>query len=468
MREKKLSKKLMAILLILIAIAIIIIAFVGIYVQQLNKLKNIVPDATYSSEIDGAIEYRLSVDNTEEETEVYVDDEGNIRGEVADGISTSGEEWENNTGFTIESQVIRQNSDDVLNAENYEKTKEIIETRLDSMGATDYSIRLDDQTGYMVVELSENDDIDYLYGTAVCSIGKVEVIDYQTGVVLIDDSHIESASVYPYSADGITYTVFLNLQFDEEGAQILNDISTEYIAYTNSEGESVTDYISINIDDSSIYTTYFGEEYTDSVISVPLGSNISDEETLNAYTESARSIATIINLEELPVVYTQDNSGYLIQSSIDDNVLLVLKVVLIVLLILITIIFIIKYKFKGFLAGIFNAAFIGLLILVLKVLSIVISISSIISIGLLVILNILFMKKYLDNLKNGVENSYLQTLKSFYSVTFPIIIVAFIYTMFSVNASITGIGMTLFWGLLVQIILNTIISRYVLSNINKK
>ena len=318
MGKKTLSKKLMAILLTLISIAIIVIAFVGIYMQQLNKLKNIVPDATYSSEIDGAIEYRLSVDNTEEEAEVYVDDEGNIRGEVANGNSTSSEDWENNTGFTIESQIIRQNSDDVLNAENYEKTKEIIEKRLDSMGATDYAIRLDDNTGYMVVELSENDDINYLYETAVCTTGKIEVIDYQTGVVLIDDSHIVSASVYPYSQDGITYTIYLNIEFDEEGAQILNDISTEYIAYTNDNGESVTDYVSITMDGSSIYTTYFGEEYTDSAISVPLGSNISDEDTLNAYIESAQSIATIINLEELPVIYTQDNTGYLIQSNIDD------------------------------------------------------------------------------------------------------------------------------------------------------
>ena len=468
MGKKTLSKKLMAILLTLISIAIIVIAFVGIYMQQLNKLKNIVPDATYSSEIDGAIEYRLSVDNTEEEAEVYVDDEGNIRGEVANGNSTSSEDWENNTGFTIESQIIRQNSDDVLNAENYEKTKEIIEKRLDSMGATDYSIRLDDNTGYMVVELSENDDINYLYETAVCTTGKIEVIDYQTGVVLIDDSHIVSASVYPYSQDGITYTIYLNIEFDEEGAQILNDISTEYIAYTNDNGESVTDYVSITMDGSSIYTTYFGEKYTDSAISVPLGSNISDEDTLNAYIESAQSIATIINLEELPVIYTQDNTGYLIQSNIDDIALLALKVVLIVLLILITIIFTIKYKLKGFLAGIFNAAFIGLLILILKVLGIVISISSIISIGLLIFINVLFIKKYLENLKNETEKSYLQTLKSFYSVIFPIIIVAFIYTMFSVNSSITGIGMTLFWGLLIEILFNTIISRYVLSNINKK
>ncbi len=468
MEEKKLSKKLMAILLILISIAVIVIAFVGIYVQKLNKLKNIVPDATYSSEIDGAIEYRLSVDNTEEEKEVYVDQDGNIRGEVDKGNSTSGEDWVNDTGYTIETKTVKTNSDDVLNKDNYLKTKEIIEKRLDSMGATDYSIRLNEDTGYMVVELSENDDIDYLYGTAVCTVGKVEVIDYQTGVVLIDDSHIVSASVYPYSQDGVNYTVYLNIEFDDEGAQILNNISKEYIAYTNDDGESVTDYISITLDGSSIYTTYFGEEYTENTISVPIGSSITDQDTLNTYVKSASAIATIINLGELPVTYTQDNTGYLIKSNIDSTVLLALKIILIICLALITIVFIIRYKFKGFLAGIFNAAFIGILILVLKLLSIVISISSMISIALLIFINVLFMEIYLRNLKDGIEKSYVKTLKSFYSVTFPIIVVAFIYTMFSVNSSITGIGMTLFWGLLIEILFNTIISRYVLGNINKK
>lgn len=468
MEEKKLSKKLMAILLTLISIAIIVIAFVGIYVQKLNKLENIVPDATYSSEIDGAIEYRLSVDDTEEEKEVYVDEDGNIRGEVDKGNSTSSEDWVNNTGYTIETKTIKTNSDDILNKDNYLKTKEIIEKRLDNMGATDYSIRLNEDTGDMVVELSENDDNDYLYGTAVCTVGKVEVIDYQTGVVLIDDSHIASASVYPYSQDGVNYTVYLNIEFDDEGAQILNNISKEYISYTNEDGESVTDYISITLDGSSLYTTYFGEEYTENTISVPLGNNITDQDDLNSYVKSASAIATIINLGEVPVTYTQDNTGYLIQSNIDSTVLLAIKIILIICLVLITIVFTIRYKFKGFLSGIFNATFIGILILVLEVLSIVISISSMISIALLILINVLFMETYLKNLKDEIDKPYIQTLKSFYSVTFPIIVVAFIYTMFSLNSSITGIGMTLFWGLLIEILFNTIISRYVLGNINKK
>lgn len=464
MNEKKISRKLTAILFTLIAIAIIIIAFVGVYVQRLNKIKDIVPDATYSSEIHGAIEYRLSVDTSSEEKEVYLDDEGNIRGEVDSGNSTSSEDWENNTGFTIETRTIRTTPSNSLTLDNYQKTKEIIEKRLDSMGATDYAIRLNEDTGYMVVELSENDDIDYLYETAVCTLGEVEVIDYQTGVVLIDSSHIVNASQYTGSQDGVSYDVYLNIEFDEEGAQILREISNEYIRYTNDAGEETTDYISITIDGSAVYTTYFGEEYTENAISVPVGTGITDDTTLNAYVESAEAIATIINLGELPITYNQDNTGYLIRTNIDDNTLLTIKIVLIVILVLITIVFVIRYKFKGFLAGIFNAAFVGALILVLKLLSIVISISSMISIALLIFINVLFLEKYLKKLKENVDRPFIQTMKEFYSIIFPIIIIAFVYTMFSTNSSINGIGMTLFWGLLIEIILNSIITRYVLNN----
>lgn len=463
MNEKKISKKLIAILCTLIAVAIIIIAFVGIYVPKLNKLKNIIPEATYSSEINGAIEYRLSVDNTEEEKEVYIDENGNIKGEVSSGHSTSSEDWENTTGFATETRTIRTNPTEKLNKDNFEKTKEIIEKRLDSLGATDYSIRLNDEDGYMVIELSENDDIDYLYQTAVGMVGKIEVIDYQTGVVLIDSSHIKSASEFVNSTDGINYSVYLNLEFDEEGAKILNEISKEYISYTNDEGEQTIDYIAILMDGSPIYTTYFGEEYTANTISVPMGQNITDEDTLNAYTESAKAVSTIINLGQLPITYSNDNTGYLIRSNIDSEALLIVKIILIVVLVLITIVFAIKYGLKGFLAGIFNFALIGSLILILKLLSIVISISSMISIALLIFINVIFLIKYLNNLKNDIDMPFVKALKSYYGTIFPVIVVAFIYTMFSVNSSITGIGMTLFWGLLIQILLNTVITRNVIK-----
>lgn len=470
MNNKNFSKKLMAILLTLISVAIIIIAFVGIYVQKLNKISDVVPEATYSSEIDGVLEYRFSVDKSTEEKKVYVDDDGNIKGELDNGKDSKEDGWINTTGYNVETKTIMKNADSKLTSENYKKTKEILEKRLDSMGATDYSIRLNEETGYMVVELSENDNTDYLYQTGICTTGKLEVIDYQTGVVLIDGSHVTNASEYTYSSDGTNYSVYLNLEFDEEGAKILNELSKTYIKYTPEGGTETTDYIAITLDGSSIYTTYFGDgtdEFTGNVVSIPLGSSITDQDTLSAYTQSAEAVATVINLGELPIVYNKDNSGYLIQSTIDDEDLLIVKVVLIVVLAVITVALSFKYKSKGFLAGIFNFAFIGSVILVLKGLKVVISISSMISIAVLIFINVLFLVKYLRKLSQG-GNAYKEAIKSFYSIIFPFIVVAFVYTICSKNSSVTGIGMTLFWGLLIEILFNSIITRYVLNNCSKK
>lgn len=460
---KSLTKKLTIGLLILIAIAIIIIAFVGVYVPNLNKLTNIIPDYTYGSEVNGVIEYRFNVDKTENEQSVYVDNDGKIRGQVSDGSETSAESYVNETGYVIKTEKIKANEDSALTKENYEKTKSIIEKRLNSIGATEYSIRLNDKTGEMIVELSSNDNVSYLYQTGISTKGEFRVIDSQTGVVLLDASHLAKAGTTTYSADGATYTVLLQLELTNEGAEILKDISKKYVQYTDENGETKTDYISFQIDGSSIYTTYFGEEYTANVINIPVGQDIDDPEIIEAYLESTDAIAKLLNLGALPVTYT-GNGGYLIESGISD--LFVLRIALIVALVIVVVMLTVKYKLNGFVAGILNAAFAGTLILVLKYLSIVISISAMISFVAIIVANILFIKKYLEKIAEGNEVSYTKSLLGFYGLIFPIIVVAFIFTLFSTNASITGIGMILFWGLLLEIIFNAIFVRTILP-INK-
>jgi hypothetical protein len=69
---------------------------------------------------------------------------------------------------------------------------------------------------------------------------------------------------------------------------------------------------------------------------------------------------------------------------------------------------------------------------------------------------------YLIKLKNKEDNAYLETMKIFYSVTFPVIVIAFIFTFF-VSATVTGLGSVLFWGMLLQIIYNTIVVKYILE-----
>lgn len=473
MKGKNLTRILMTILLVLISIAVIIIAFVGIYLPNLNKLKNIIPDYKLGTELEGIIEYRLVVDHSENEKEVYVDSNGNIKGEVKKDNNSNesvevktdleqAEDTTNDTGYKIETRKIKVNNDDALTKENFEKAKSIFEERLERAGATEYAIRLDDVTGNMVVELSQNDDVSYLYQIALSSYGEFDIIDNQTGVRLMDKSHLKNATVvYDTDPESNTYTIYLQLTLDEEGTKLLKEMSKQYIEYTDSEGKSQKDYISIRVDGSSIMTTYFGEEYNQSILNIPISSNVSASD-LNSYSKSVEDIAFLLNQEVIPVKYTMNGSALFIGSNFNENIMNIFYWSIVIALVIILIVLFIKFGSAGLLAGILNAALIGLLTLVLKYVKVTISISSMVAFFGVMLLNLIFLVLYLKKLKEQKENAYLETMKVFYSINFPVIVVAFIFTFF-VSATVTGLGSVLFWGMLLQIIFNTIITKYVLE-----
>lgn len=473
MKGKNLTKKLMSILLVLISIAVIVIAFVGIYLPKLNKLSNIIPNYKLGTEMDGIIEYRFYVDDSEEEKQVYVDSDGKIRGEVIEddtSLSTASDEDteesepENNTGFDIETRTIKANEDSVLTSENFEKVKRILQKRLENAKATEYAIRMDEVTGNMVIELSQNDNISYLYQVALTAMGRFNITDAQTGVILIEKDHLVSANeTANYDDTSGTYTISLQLTLDKEGTELLKEISKNYNPYTDEEGTEQYNCISINVNDESIRKTYFTEEYTNSTLTIPIYQNVSASD-LNFEENIVKDIAYTLNNDELPIKYKTPENALFIQSSVDKGILSIFNYVMIGLLIVITVYFVIKYQFKGLLAGIFNATLVGLVILAVRCFAnVTLSISSMVAFIGVVVINFVFMIMYLNNIKKGKEKSYRETLKSFYGIMFPIIVIAFIFTFF-VSATVAGLGSVLFWGLLLQIIFNTIIVKYVLEN----
>ena len=472
---KDLTKFLLTILLVLCSVAVIVIAFIGIYVPKQNKLKNIIPEYKLGSEIDGIIEYRFIPDASVEEKEVYVDSKGEIRGFVADGsnnkanssfsVTSDLEETKpiiNDTGFSTESRMIKVNQTADLTEENFEKSKQIIEDRLEKAGATEYSIRLDKKTGNMVIELSRNDDISYLYEVALTAYGEFDIIDYQTGVVLMDKSHLIKAQGFTnLNQTTGKYDIYLQVTIDEEGRNIIKEISKQYIKYTDSSGEEKTDRISIRIDGATIMSTYFGEEYDQAVLNIPIANGV-DASEINTYSKSIENIAYTLNQDTMPVKYVQDGGVLFIESSLSDKTIDIVYWTVIAILIICTIVLSVLFKKKGLLAGIMNACLIGLVILTLKYVKVVISISSLVALYGVIGLNILFIVMYLRKLKNKIDGSYIETLKDYYSITFPLLVISFVYTFF-VSATVTGLGSVLFWGMLLQIIYNTIVVKYVLE-----
>ena len=119
-------KKIKILTIILLIVLVTMVAFFGVYVPVQNRMENKVKDYDYAMDLEGGRNIRLSVDKTTDT--VIKDADGN---EVTDADDLSDEELAEK-GYTKEETPA--NSEDVLNEENYKKSKEIIEKRLKALG----------------------------------------------------------------------------------------------------------------------------------------------------------------------------------------------------------------------------------------------------------------------------------------------------------------------------------------------
>lgn len=276
----------------------------------------------------------------------------------------------------------------------------------------------------------------------------------------MDNSTIKAAKAL-YSSD--EYQAYLQLEFTKEGKETLKQISNEYKAVTNDEGEETTTYVSIVLDDTTLLTTYFGSEISDGILQISIGNSIEDYDTYKETAESLENIVDIINLGKMPVKYTL-NSDNFIQSSITDKEMNTAKIVFGIVIVIISLYLILRYKLKGFLAAILAIGYIGLVTLALRYTNVYITINSIIAFISIVIINYVYMIKMLYNMKNNQSSNeaFLGIIKELYLTILPICIIAVIFT-FMANTTISSIGMVLFWGLIVQAVYNTIFTRTIYS-----
>ena len=131
-----------------------------------------------------------------------------------------------------------------------------------------------------------------------------------------------------------------------------------------------------------------------------------------------------------------------------------------VAILIVSIVFIIKYKKNGLLAAVLNVGYIAVLVIVSRYSDIVITLNSSLAFLGAVILNVIFMYKYLKDIKEGknVKEAFVETFKNIYLAIVPICIIAVIFTCLG-NAVIGSIGKVLFWGLLLHIVYSFLVVR---------
>lgn len=470
-------KKVKIITATLLIILITMVAFFGIYVQVQNRMENKVKDYSYAMDIDGTRVVRLKVDTST--NDVIKDKDGNIIESATD------EEIEQN-GYTKEQVPV--NGEDILNADNYKTTKKLIEKRLKELNVQNYIVKVDEGTGDIVIELTENDDTDSIVSD-INTVGKFEIIDADTKEVLMDNNDIKLSNVL-YNTTTTGTAVYLNIEFTKDGAKKLENISSTYIKSTeitttddnteisenDAESEDASEdnttttekKITMKIDDEEIMSTSFDETIKTGKMQLSVGQASTDKDTVNDYVEKAKTIATILDTGKLPISYTIDENKY-VKSDITIDNLKVLEITTAVVVAIALIILIIKYKTNGFLGAISYVGLASILLLVIRYANVILSIEGIFGILLILVLNYIFTFKLLSNIKKNkeVKKTTNQTLVKFFIKIIPVCILTIAFC-FIKWIPISSFGMVMFWGLTLIAIYNILITKNLLVISEKK
>lgn len=450
----KAQKKVNVVLIILVILLISIISFIGIFYQDKNKMANYIPDYTLGTDLSGYRKVVLTVDDSSEE-----------------------------------------NTDELKNYDNYVKSANIIDKRLHSMNVSDYTVRCDESTGQIELTLPENMQTDYILAD-ITQKGKFEIKDENTDEVLMNNDDIKNVKIQSVQS---TYsqakTVYMDIHFDGQGSKKFKDITKNYqnvIANetatsnevtnentatnettnevdetentTETETENTAKEVSLNIDGTSMMTTTFSEVVDNGILSLSLGSASSNDE-LKTLMYQAESLAAILENGEMPLQYEVTGNLY-VSASVEQSQINILIYIGIAIAIIMFVVAIVKYKGKGLAISLASIGFVAFYLLVLRYANVIMTLEGILAIGLVFIINYVFCIMFLNGLKKNVEKSFTKTLQKFSTAMIPMLIFS-VVCCFANWMPIFSFGMVLFWGLVISVIYNFVITQLLIKNLGK-
>jgi hypothetical protein len=440
-------------LIILLIILLALISFGGIYIQKTKFVENILPEYKLGPDFTGLRNIGLKVSDATKD--IYYDLDGNV-------VDEEGK----NTTKKVESV----NKEENLTKDNYKKAKEIIEKRLEkikqvqytSAGIVEnkaidyYTIKQNEETGKIELKLPENANTDMVL-RYVATKGDFTIVDDQDNV-LMDNSYIKEAYV-GYSSTSSGVTVYLTIQFDKQGTEKLKEISNTFIKTTDEEGNDTTKKIKVKIDDSEMLNTYFTEEISNGMIQLSFGTATGN--SLATYAQEAKNLETLLNAGNLPIVYEADENHYVL-SDINKDMLFIPTIVIMSLLVIGIIILIVKYKVKGLLGAISIIGYIATFLIIVRLTNVVITLEGVAGIITSIILEYISIMYALNKMKENTDLTCNQCFTKFLPILVPIAI-STVILCFVKWLPIYSFGMTMFWGIILVIVYNHVVTKLLVS-----
>ena len=457
------KNKIKIITIIFAIILIALVAFLGVYVKFQNRMENKVKDYNFAIDLKGSRIVELSV--RQDNKTVIKHENGNI---VASGAQSEIES--NYTDETIQENNYTKeeepyNKEEVLTKENYNRTKQIIDDRLKRLGVDNYILRLDENTGKIVIELTDDENTDDILSTVV-STGELEIVDAETYEVLLSNNDIKDTRVL-YAAQTNGTSVYLDIQFNKEASKKLEEITNNYKTSTDEEGNDNSKKIALLIDGTQILNTSFEEPITTGELQLTVGSTTTSTEGLQDNLKEANNMAAIIGEGNLPVEYSVEDNKYIL-SDITEDILNKVQIAIAIIVAIGLIILIIKYKTMGLLNAFLYIGLVAIYLLIIRYANVIVSIEGIVGIVLILILNyifhiILLRKTRGENIQkvdiiNGVKDTY----KEFFLKILPVCIFSIVFC-FIQWTPISSFGMTMFWGIATIAIYHVLVTRNLLK-----
>lgn len=432
---KKNSGLKLAILIVSI-ILIILISFVGIYKLKNGAMSNIMPDYIVGKELNGTRLITFKVDESNKE-------------DTSESTDENLEEKKESTPV---------NSKEVLTEENYQLAKDIIKKRLTQFNIINYDLRVDKSTGTIALEVGEDGTIDDVLSYLLAQ-GKFTIIDTETEEVLLDNSKIKEAKTMYYTGQTGT-NVYLNIVFNDEGKAKLEEISKTYVETTDDEGKSTKKTVTIKLDDETITTTYFGQTMSNGELPLTIGTETTDSNTLKNYLVQSGQIAILLNNGVNPIVYnieTNEHVSPIITADILNKIIMVAIVILAIMILYL----IIRYKSLGLLSGLALVGYIALYFIVVRFTDVVISLEAIAAIAISIILEFIFVNAVSKAIREKSVTADITIKKELIkniSIQIPLYIMGIVF-VFVEWETIKSFGIALFWGLIISLIYNFVITR---------
>lgn len=435
------------VLAMLIVVLVSLVSFVGVY-----KGKNLLKDYSLGKDFEqrkvatfSVVEKENTTSNEESTTEETTEEsaEGSTEETTENSTEQTTEtETEENTQTTTE-QAPMSEEDKI---KEYKNSKNIISKRLTSMNSEEYDIRLDNQTGKLIIEVPSDMDSNYLY--EVVAKGKAQILNQSTNEVIVDSNGFKQASA---TLDTTTYTtpmVLLNIKFNKDAKNALKNANPNY---TNSEGTEEAATFAFTLDGETLYSdtsSNFIEAGKTGELELVLGQG-SEGKEIEEYYQTALALTAIIKTGEISTEY-QLESLELVSSNINIKTIVIIAIIIGVLMLVFAIY---KFKRKGILPVISLVGLLATTLLVLRYTNVKITLFTILGLAIIVLINYIFILKNL-----GSQKSFKDDFIEILNIIIPCIIVAVVFCC-APYLQLASFGMTIFWGIIVMCIYNIIITR---------